>query len=62
MHTLFMTAQEVSDVAGIGISKAYAIIRRLNEEQAKQGYLTINGRVNRRYFYEKCYNVAVPDE
>lgn len=42
----------------LGISKSYAykIVQRLNAELKEMGYITISGRVNRKYFMEKlCY-------
>ena len=50
---------DVDDVAqAMGISKSYAykVVRQLNAELAKMGYLTVSGRVNRQYFLERtCY-------
>ena len=34
---------------------AYKLIRKLNEELKAQGFITISGRVNRQYFYERLY-------
>ena len=42
----------------MGISKAYAykIMRKLNAELDEQGYITVSGRINRKYFMERtCY-------
>lgn len=42
----------------LDVSKSYAykLIQRLNAELREKGYLTISGRVSRRYFTEKlCY-------
>ena len=53
----FMRVEEVAQELGISKSYAYKIVRRLNEELKKKGYLTISGRVNREYFKEKvCYD------
>lgn len=52
----FMNVQEVADELGVSKSYAYKIVKRLNGELAKQGYITISGRVNTKYFREKlCY-------
>jgi len=52
----------VEDVArelGISKSHAYKIIQKLNAELKEKGFLTISGRVNRKYFMEKlCYSGA----
>ena len=39
-------------------SKAYQIIKSLNDELDKKGFLTYPGRVSRRYFNERFYGGA----
>ncbi len=34
--------------------KAYKIMKELNNELKKKGYITISGRVPRAYFEQKC--------
>ena len=52
----FMRADDVARELGVSKSYAYKLIQRLNAELRKQGYITISGRVSRRYFEEKlCY-------
>lgn len=48
-----MTVHDVMDVLGIGQSKAYQIIRKLNKELAEKKYITVSGRISRKYFYER---------
>lgn len=49
----------VDDVAqGLGVSKSYAykIVKKLNDELKEKGYLTIAGRISKKYFMKKlCY-------
>ncbi len=52
--TQFVTAKEIAEVMGVSVGKAYGIIRELNAQLREQGYLTIAGKVNRRFFEEKC--------
>ena len=40
------------------MDKLYQIIKELNNEMATKGYLTVNGKVNRRYLMERCYSVV----
>ena len=42
----FMTVEEVAAELRVSKSKAYQIVRELNAEMQKQGYLTVAGRVN----------------
>lgn len=52
---LFINADEVVKMLGVSQSEAYRIIKKLNEEMASKGYITINGRVNRKCFEEQIY-------
>lgn len=53
----FMNADDVAKELGVSKSYAYKIVRQMNDELKKLGYLTISGRINRRYFLKKlCYN------
>lgn len=51
----FITAPEVAEAMGVSTGKAYVIIKALNKELKEQGYITIAGKVSRRYFSEKYY-------
>ena len=52
----FMRVEDVAKELGISVSHAYKIMHQLNAELKKKGYLTIAGRVNRKFFLEKfCY-------
>ena len=53
----FMTVEEVVAELRVSKSKAYQIVRELNAELQKQGYLTVAGRVNATFFHKKvCYS------
>lgn len=53
----FMSVQEVADELGVSKSYAYKVVKHLNEEMSKMGYLTVSGRVNSQYFHKKlCYS------
>ncbi len=52
----FIRADEVAKELGVSRSYAYKLIKQLNEELRKKGYITVAGRVSRRYFNEKLYN------
>ena len=55
---VFITAKEVAELLGISKSKAYTIVRELNEELSAKGFITVAGRVSRKFFEEKFYGVA----
>jgi Mn-dependent DtxR family transcriptional regulator len=54
-NSLFIRAKEVADELGVSQAYAYNLIRRLNKDLEKRGFITINGRVSRQYFNEKLY-------
>ena len=55
---VFITAQEVAELLVISKTKAYTIVRELNEELSAKGFITVAGRVSRKFFEEKFYGVA----
>lgn len=61
-NRLFLTAKEVAESMSISIPMAYKIIRKLNDELESNGYLTISGKINRRYFESKIYGGLIPKE
>lgn len=50
---MFIKVDEIRRLLGISRSKAYQIIRELNAELKSQGYMVLNGKVNRSYFMKK---------
>jgi excisionase family DNA binding protein len=53
----FMTVEEVAQELGVSKSYAYKIVRELNAEMQKLGYITVSGRVNTNFFRKKlCYS------
>lgn len=61
-RTRFVTAKDVEEELGVSLSYAYKLIRRLNAEREEQGFVTIKGRVSRRYFEERIYGITDKSE
>lgn len=55
MQDNYIRAEEIAKQLGISKSRAYKIIRDLNSDLHKQGFITLAGRVSRAYFNEKWY-------
>ena len=56
MENNFMRVQDVMKELQISQSHAYKLMRKLNNEMKKLGYVIISGRVSKEYFLEKfCY-------
>ena len=53
MENKILTAEQAADLCKVKIGKAYQIIRELNEELKKEGYITIRGRVNKDYLLKR---------
>ena len=53
MENRFIRVDEVAQELSVSKPYAYKLIRKLNDELRDQGFITIAGRVNRQYFYER---------
>ena len=49
------TAKDISRIFAVSESKAYSIIKELNEELQKKGFRTVRGRVSSVYFEERFF-------
>lgn len=54
----FYNAQEVMEMLGVSSSKAYQLIRTMNEELQEKGYLTVRGKVPAAYLEKRFFGVA----
>ena len=62
MKNRFICAEEVAQELSVSKPYAYKLIRQLNEELKAKGFITISGRVNRQYFYERLNGAGKEDE
>ena len=62
MNNKFICAEEVAQELSVSKPYAYKLIKRLNDELKEKGFITIFGRVNRQYFYERLYGAGKEDE
>lgn len=54
-ESMFMRVDEVAEAMDVSIPYAYKIIRRMNAELKKTGCITIDGRIDRKFFKEQFY-------
>ena len=54
---LFIKVDEMVSELQISKPYAYKLMREMNKELGKKGYMTISGRVSRQYFEEKFYGM-----
>ncbi len=59
MRAQFITAAEVAEIMGVSRTKAYQIVREMNNELKEKGYLTINGKCPMKYFQQKFYGLEI---
>ena len=52
-----MTAADVAEALGISKSHAYKLIRDMNDELLKNGYMCVAGRIPRPFWESKFYGL-----
>ena len=58
MENKFIRADDVARELDVSKPYAYKLIRQINEQLKAKGFVTIAGRVNRQYFYERLYGAG----
>jgi hypothetical protein len=58
MEKLFLSVEDVAEVMSISVSYAYKVIQRMNRELKKRGFVTMHGRIDRKYFFDQFYGTA----
>ena len=51
----FLNAEDVASFMDVSVPTAYKIIKKLNDELKKLGYITVAGKISRAYFESKVY-------
>lgn len=54
-NTLYYSAMDVANMIGVSRGQAYKIIKALNEELSKKGYLVVSGKISKKYFSDRYY-------
>lgn len=55
---LFISAKEVARELEVADSFAYRLVRKLNDELEKQGFVVVKGKISRKYFEEDIYGMS----
>ncbi len=53
----FLNAEEVAQSLGVSKPHAYKVVRQLNEELERKGFITISGKISAKYFEERFYGL-----
>lgn len=59
---IYIGAKEISSLLDISEALSYKLIRKMNEELREKGFITIQGKVSRKYFQEKFYGVSANEQ
>lgn len=54
-NKMFINAQEMSEMLGVSQGHAYKLIREMNSDLKKSGYLVIAGKVPKGYFEQRWF-------
>lgn len=54
-------AKELGELLGVSESKAYQLIRTMNAELQRDGFLTVRGKVPAAYVSKRFFGVEVAD-
>jgi len=57
-NKIFITAPEMADLLGMSVGHAYKLIRKMNKELEKSGYLVIAGKVPKGYFEKRWFGFS----
>ncbi len=58
MEKMFLSAEEVAGIMDISTAYAYKVIQRMNKELSKKGFITMQGRIDRKFFFDQFYSTA----
>lgn len=58
MEKIYITANELIDMLGISRAKAYNLIKEMNSELKREGYIVIKGKIPRAYFEKRWYGMG----
>lgn len=59
MEKKFLSAEDVAAYMEISVSKAYKMIRRLNDGLESKGFLIIHGKVSKAFFEQRVYGICL---
>lgn len=58
MNEKFLEVGDVMQILGISRSAAYKLMRQINSELEKKGYIVVRGKASRKYFEERIYGMS----
>ena len=52
---IYLDADEIMSLLSVKRSKAYTIISTLNKELSSLGFITVKGKISKKYFCERIH-------
>ena len=52
---MYYSAEEIAVLLGVSVSHSYKIIRELNNELKKEGFIVISGKLPIKFFEQKYF-------
>ena len=62
MNNSFLRVDDVANELSVSKPYAYKLIQKLNDELKGKNYITISGRVSKKYFQERIYGLRAEKE
>ncbi len=62
MNKQMYTAKDLAEILQVSESKSYALIRQMNEELERKGFIICRGRVPAAYFRERFFGMKEQKE
>lgn len=57
-NQLFLTAEDVANIMSVSLSMGYKVIRQMNDELKSMGFITVSGRVSKKFFESKVFGIC----
>lgn len=54
---IYYGAKDIAEMLDVSVSKAYGLIKRMNQELEQEGYLVLAGKVPIAYFQKRWYGL-----
>lgn len=54
---MYYSAEEIAVLLGVSVSHSYKIIRELNNELKKEGFIVISGKLPIKFFEQKYFGL-----
>lgn len=61
IEKLYYTASEVAKMVGVGRTTSYSLIKKMNNELEKAGFIIVDGKIPKEYFDAKYYGGSHPE-